>query len=94
MRMLLSGLTRPLAPSRSAHGHQWFVPSNVTTTDDVLTRLATEADAEAIARVYNQGIEERIATFETRPRTTTEIVQSLRDRSRDTPPSWPKSMVP
>lgn len=31
-------------------------------------RLATPADAAAIARIYNQGIEDRIATFETRPR--------------------------
>src|SRR3954447_4156570 len=27
-------------------------------------RLANHADAEAIARIYNQGIEERTATFE------------------------------
>jgi phosphinothricin acetyltransferase len=31
------------------------------------------ADAEAIALIYNQGIEDRIATFETRLRTSTEI---------------------
>jgi L-amino acid N-acyltransferase YncA len=36
-------------------------------------RLATRRDAEAIARIYNEGIEERIATFETRPRTAREI---------------------
>ncbi|HJQ30106.1 MAG TPA: arsinothricin resistance N-acetyltransferase ArsN1 family A [Rubrobacter sp.] len=36
-------------------------------------RLATRRDAEAIARIYNEGIEERIATFETRPRTGQEI---------------------
>lgn len=36
-------------------------------------RLATIADAEAIARIYNQGIEDRIATFETQPRSTGEI---------------------
>jgi amino-acid N-acetyltransferase len=29
------------------------------------TRLATLADAGAIARIYNQGIEDRVATFET-----------------------------
>jgi L-amino acid N-acyltransferase YncA len=34
---------------------------------------ATRADAEAIARIYNQGIEDRVATFETRPRTPQEI---------------------
>ena len=36
-------------------------------------RLATITDAEAIARIYNQGIEDRIATFETQPRSTGEI---------------------
>jgi L-amino acid N-acyltransferase YncA len=34
----------------------------------VHSRAAHAGDAEAIARIYNQGIEERIATFETRPR--------------------------
>jgi phosphinothricin acetyltransferase len=29
-------------------------------------RPATPADADAIAIIYNQGIEDRIATFETR----------------------------
>jgi phosphinothricin acetyltransferase len=36
-------------------------------------RPATQADAAAIARIYNQGIEDRIATFETRPRTEAEV---------------------
>src|SRR5215470_8964233 len=33
------------------------------------TRLATVADAAAIAAIYNEGIADRIATFETEPRT-------------------------
>jgi phosphinothricin acetyltransferase len=37
------------------------------------TRLATIDDAEAIARIYNQGIEDRVATFETQPRVTGDI---------------------
>lgn len=37
------------------------------------TRLATIEDAETIARIYNQGIEDRVATFETQPRTTGDI---------------------
>lgn len=37
------------------------------------TRAATQDDAEPIARIYNQGIEERVATFETRPRSATEV---------------------
>jgi len=40
-------------------------------------RLAGPDDARAIARIYNQGIEERIATFETEPRTPADIVQQL-----------------
>ena len=37
------------------------------------SRAACPKDAETIARIYNEGIEERIATFETRPRTAAEI---------------------
>jgi L-amino acid N-acyltransferase YncA len=33
------------------------------------TRVANKADAAAIAEIYNQGIEDRVATFETEPRT-------------------------
>jgi phosphinothricin acetyltransferase len=44
------------------------------------TRLATKADAAAIARIYNQGIEERIATFETEPRSAEQIAQQLAER--------------
>lgn len=36
-------------------------------------RTATPADAGAIAHIYNQGIEDRIATFETRLRSAEEI---------------------
>ena len=44
------------------------------------TRLATRDDAPAIARIYNQGIEERIATFETEPRTADQIRVLLAER--------------
>ena len=37
------------------------------------TRLATTADASAIARIYNQGIADRTATFETQPRTAGDV---------------------
>ncbi len=37
------------------------------------TRAATPADAPAIARIYNEGIADRSATFETRPRTAADI---------------------
>ena len=36
-------------------------------------RTASPEDAAAIARIYNQGIADRVATFETRPRTPAEI---------------------
>ena len=36
-------------------------------------RRAEPADATAIARIYNEGIADRIATFETRPRTADDI---------------------
>ncbi len=39
----------------------------------VRTRTATPDDAEAITRIYNEGIEDRIATFETEPRSTEEV---------------------
>ncbi|MDQ4045377.1 MAG: arsinothricin resistance N-acetyltransferase ArsN1 [Chloroflexota bacterium] len=36
-------------------------------------RAAHPADAEAIARIYNEGIDDRVATFETRHRTVADI---------------------
>ena len=36
-------------------------------------RPAIPGDADAVARIYNDGIEERIATFETRARTVEEV---------------------
>jgi phosphinothricin acetyltransferase len=44
---------------------------------DAAIRPAREADAEAIAAIYNQGIEERQSTFETRPRTGAEIAEAM-----------------
>ncbi len=37
------------------------------------TRNATIDDVESIVRIYNQGIEDRIATFETQPRTAGDV---------------------
>lgn len=37
------------------------------------TRAAVPADAEAIARIYNEGIQDRVATFETRFRSATDV---------------------
>jgi L-amino acid N-acyltransferase YncA len=44
-------------------------------------RLAQEADAEAICRIYNQGIEDRVATLETELRTAEERRDWIRQRS-------------
>jgi L-amino acid N-acyltransferase YncA len=43
-------------------------------------RLASAADAEAICRIYNQGIEDRVATLETELRTPDERRQWLAGR--------------
>jgi L-amino acid N-acyltransferase YncA len=42
-------------------------------------RAAGPADAEAIARIYNEGIEDRVATFETEPRTAEDIAEWLEE---------------
>lgn len=44
----------------------------------MITRAATRADADAIARIYNEGIEDRVGTFETRPRTAEDVLGWLR----------------
>jgi L-amino acid N-acyltransferase YncA len=45
----------------------------------VVVRAATPEDAEAVAAIYNHGIEERQATFETRPRRPEEILGWLEE---------------
>ncbi len=37
------------------------------------TRIARHEDAAAIAAIYNQGIEDRVATFETEPRSPEDV---------------------
>lgn len=49
-------------------------------TAQMMSRPATPADAAAIARIYNQGIAERIATFETEPRTAAQIAAQLTEK--------------
>jgi phosphinothricin acetyltransferase len=50
------------------------------TTGGVRTRLATPADAAVIAAIYNEGIADRIATFETEPRTPEQLTTQLIDK--------------
>src|SRR5947208_15013368 len=47
----------------------------------VTIRDAAPADAEAICRIYNQGIEDRVATLETELRTPAERRQWLANHS-------------
>ena len=48
-------------------------------TSTIVIRDATRADAEAIARIYNDGIRGRGATFETRERTAGDILRWFDD---------------
>jgi L-amino acid N-acyltransferase YncA len=48
---------------------------------EISTRVATPADAAPIADIYNEGIADRIATFETEPRTAAQIAAQLVDKA-------------
>ena len=50
------------------------------TSAPIRTRTATLADAAAIAAIYNEGIADRIATFETEPRKPEQIATLLADK--------------
>ena len=63
-------------------------------TSAVTLRPAAEADAEAICLIYNQGIEDRIATLETEPRTPVERRQWLASRSHRHPVIVAEARVP
>ena len=47
---------------------------------DLTTRPAEPNDVDAIARIYNEGIAEGNATFETEPRTPADIAAALGER--------------
>lgn len=51
--------------------------------------MASVADAPAIARIYNEGIADRLATFETEPRSAEDIARGLRERTA----RWPTVSV-
>jgi L-amino acid N-acyltransferase YncA/glycerol uptake facilitator-like aquaporin len=75
---------------------QWLVPTSpnvaagvvyprrgrdvASTADRLTTRVATVDDAAAVAAIYNEGIADGVATFETEPRTTEQIGALLADR--------------
>jgi L-amino acid N-acyltransferase YncA len=48
-------------------------------------RPARPGDAPAIARIYNQGIDDRVATFETEPRSPAQVRTTLEARSASLP---------
>src|SRR5438874_350087 len=66
-------------------GHAWLVRARadhlgrsrtlMVDATELSTRAATLADAAAIAAIYNEGIADRIATFETEPRSAGEIAE-------------------
>src|SRR5215204_6425035 len=41
----------------------------------LIARLASRADAPDLARIYNEGIEDRLGTFETRARTAEDVAR-------------------
>ncbi len=49
-------------------------------TLETTVRDARLDDAGAIARIYSEGIEDRVATFETEPRSRTDVEQLLSER--------------
>jgi L-amino acid N-acyltransferase YncA len=46
----------------------------------LMVRLATVEDASAIARIHNEGIADRVATFETEPRTGVQVAAALAEK--------------
>jgi len=63
-------------------------------TAGITLRPAAEADAEAICLIYNQGIEDRIATLETELRTPVERRHWLASRSHRHPVIVAEAWVP
>ena len=57
----------------------------MTIATDTTTRPAELSDAAAVARIYNEGIEDRVATFETEPRTSGQIEAILVERGEHYP---------
>lgn len=53
--------------------------------EGLTTRLAQPADAAAIARIYNEGVGDRGATFETEPRTAADVAALLGERGEGYP---------
>src|SRR4029453_7940283 len=57
----------------------------MTDPQSTTVRLARLEDAAAITTIYNQGIEERNATFETEPRTVGQVIAQLTEKGERYP---------
>src|SRR5207302_9765142 len=68
----LRGDPRRAAEGLSRRGHREGSDGEV-----MQARPASAADAPAIARIYNEGIEDRVATFETRLRAAADVAAWL-----------------
>ena len=57
----------------------------------LVARPASPDDAERIAQIYNEGIEDRVGTFETRPRTAADVRAWFDGDNPNQPPPtvWP-----
>lgn len=47
--------------------------------DTLVVRMARAADSDRVAKIHNQGIAERIATFETEPRTAADVAKRIEE---------------
>ena len=68
------------APRRKSCSHRCAAPAGAGgagngCVSESFTRAATRSDAARIAAIYNQGIEDRVATFETEPRDAEQILK-------------------
>ena len=75
-----TGESRAAASSRPRRETLAPAPPALVTVPSFQFRSATAADAAAICRIYNQGIEDRVATLETEARTPAERAQWLEAR--------------
>jgi L-amino acid N-acyltransferase YncA len=70
----------PLAHHSSETGSPARESARADSSQAVQARPATLADASAIARIYNEGIADGVATFETRHRSAEDIVPWIGSR--------------
>jgi phosphinothricin acetyltransferase len=65
-----------------AEAPAWRMYGSTVSSSDTpaVVRLARSDDAAAITRIYNQGIEDRVATFQTVPRSVADVESLLAER--------------